>query len=76
MLSDHARLVVDVTEVGDDDDLFRLGMTSHSSVSVMLAIEDVFGVEFPEQMLRKSTFESIHSIQNAVASLQEESSKH
>jgi acyl carrier protein len=46
-------------------------MTSHASVSVMLALEDSFGVEFPEHMLRRSTFESIGSIHKAIAELLE-----
>jgi acyl carrier protein len=46
-------------------------MTSHASVSVMLALEDTFGVEFPEHMLRRSTFESISSIESAIAELLE-----
>jgi acyl carrier protein len=44
-------------------------MTSHASVSVMLALEDAFGVEFAEQMLRKSTFDSISSIRLALTEL-------
>jgi len=71
VLGEYARLVVDVADLSDDDDLFRLGMTSHASVSVMLALEDAFGVEFPEHMLRKSTFESISSIRQAVTELLE-----
>jgi len=67
----HARLLVDAADLSDTDDLFRLGMTSHASVSVMLALEDAFGVEFPEQMLRRSTFESIRSIEKAIAELLE-----
>ena len=59
VLGEHARLTVGIADLSDDDDLFRLGMTSHANVSVMLALEDVFGVEFPERMLRKGTFESI-----------------
>ncbi len=69
VLRENARLVVEVDDLSDDDDLFRLGMTSHASVSVMLALEDAFGVEFPEQMLRKQTFESIASIQQAITEL-------
>jgi acyl carrier protein len=65
----HARLAVDVADLSDDDDLFKLGMTSHASVSVMLALEDAFEVEFPERMLRKATFESIRSIQLAIVEL-------
>jgi acyl carrier protein len=63
-----------VADVSDDADLFRLGMTSHANVSVMLALEDAFGVEFPEHMLRKSTFESISSIRQALAELLETTS--
>ncbi|MGO9335209.1 MAG: acyl carrier protein [Acidimicrobiales bacterium] len=74
VLGEYARLVVDVADLSDDDDLFRLGMTSHASVSVMLALEDAFGVEFPEHMLRKSTFESISSIRQAVTELLETTS--
>jgi acyl carrier protein len=69
VLREHARLVIDVDDLSDDDDLFRLGMTSHASVSVMLALEDAFGVEFPEQMLRRRTFESIGSIRQAISEL-------
>jgi acyl carrier protein len=67
----HARLVVDVADLSEKDDLFRLGMTSHASVSVMLALEDTFEVEFPESMLRRSTFESIGSIAKAITELLE-----
>ncbi len=40
----------------------------------MLALEDAFGVEFPERMLRKSTFESISSIRQAITELLETAS--
>ena len=69
VLGEHARLTVNVADLSDTGNLFRLGMTSHASVSVMLALEDAFGVEFPEPMLKKSTFESIASIANAIAEL-------
>ena len=74
VLGEHARLTVNVADLSDTGNLFRLGMTSHTSVSVMLALEDAFGVEFPEPMLKKSTFESIASIANAIAELLETSS--
>ena len=44
-------------------------MTSHASVNVMLALEDEFDVEFPEAMLRKSTFESVAAIRVALGEL-------
>jgi acyl carrier protein len=41
-------------------------MTSHASVNVMLALEEAFDFEFPETMLKKSTFESIAAIRAGV----------
>ena len=69
VLGKHARLYVDVAVLRDDDDLFRAGMGSHANVSVMLAVEDAFGVEFPDRMLRRSTFASVASIRDAVREL-------
>lgn len=69
VLTEHARLPVDVAGLGDDDDLFAAGMTSHASVNVMLALEDDFDTEFPEAMLRKSTFSSVASLRAALVEL-------
>lgn len=70
VLRDHARLPVDVDQIGDDVDLFGAGMSSHASVNVMLALEDAFDVEFPDRMLRREVFESVAAIASAVGELQ------
>ena len=62
----HGRLSIDMATLGNDDDLFNKGMTSTASVSVMLALQSRFGFEFPDSMLRRSTFESVSAIQAAV----------
>ncbi|MGH9293024.1 MAG: acyl carrier protein [Acidimicrobiales bacterium] len=69
LVAQYARLPVDISKVGDDDDLFRLGMTSHATVSVMLALEDAFGLEFPERLLRRGTFESIGAMERTLREL-------
>ena len=69
VLKEHAKLPVDVAKLSDTDDLYRSGLTSHASVNLMLALEDKFDIEFPESMLRKSTFQSIGSIQEAITEL-------
>ena len=69
ILAEHGHLPVDVEKLRDEDDLYQAGMTSHASVNVMLALEDEFDTEFPEAMLRKSTFESVSAISAALASL-------
>jgi acyl carrier protein len=70
VLSDHARLSVDVDSIGEDADLFQAGMSSHASVSVMLALEDAFGIEFPDRMLTRSVFESVAGMAAAIGELQ------
>ena len=69
VIAEHARLAVDIGTLGDQDDLFGAGMSSHASVNVMLALEEAFDVEFPDSMLRKSTFQSVQSIDAAVCEL-------
>ena len=69
-LTEHARLPVGVSALADDADLYVAGMTSHASVNVMLALEDVFDVEFPDRMLKRSVFESIAAINAALNELQ------
>ncbi|WP_394827910.1 acyl carrier protein [Pendulispora albinea] len=69
ILKEHARLVTDVEQIGDDTDLYQAGMTSHASVNVMLALEAEFDIEFPDRMLKRSVFESIASMRTALEEL-------
>jgi acyl carrier protein len=58
-----------VATIGDEDDLYDQGLTSHASVNVMIALEDEFDIEFPDRLLQKATFASISAIADAVAQL-------
>jgi acyl carrier protein len=69
VLGTHGRLAVPVDDLRDDDNLFRAGLSSHANVAVMLALEDEFGIEFTDGMLRKETFESVSAIRGAVSQL-------
>lgn len=71
VLKAHGRLAADVDGLADESNLFLAGMTSLSSVNVMLGLEAAFDVEFPDRMLRRDVFESIAAIQGAVAQLTE-----
>jgi acyl carrier protein len=70
VLRDHGRLPVDIDAVGDSDDLFQAGMSSHASVNLMLALEDTFDVEFPDEMLTRRVFSSVSEISSALSQLQ------
>jgi acyl carrier protein len=52
-----------------DSDLYNAGMTSLASVSVMLAIEEMFNIEFPDHMLNKKVFGSIGALRVAILEL-------
>ncbi|MCJ0904077.1 acyl carrier protein [Rhodococcus sp. ARC_M6] len=69
VLVEHGRLAVDVSAIDVEADLYELGLTSHASVNVMLALEDSFDIEFPDELLRKSTFASVKSIEDALIGL-------
>jgi acyl carrier protein len=68
VLRDHGRLAVAVDRLADESNLYDSGLTSHASVSLMLALEERFDIEFPERMLRRGAFASIAAIR---ASLEE-----
>jgi len=70
ILKDHARLPVDAETIAGTTNLYEIGMTSHASVNVMLALEDHFDVEFPDRMLKRDVFESIDAIASAITELQ------
>lgn len=69
IVREHGRLAVDLDTLGDDASLYEAGMTSHASVNVMLALEDAFDVEFPDEMLKRSVFETVANIAGALRAL-------
>ena len=72
IIKEHGRLPVDVSTLSDDADLYSAGLTSHASVSLMLALESKFDLEFPERMLRRKSFESISAIGAAITEVLKE----
>jgi acyl carrier protein len=69
VLAKHARLGVDISTISDDGDLYNAGLTSLTTVNVMLALEDQFSVEFPEKMLGRKTFQSVRSLSESISEL-------
>jgi acyl carrier protein len=69
IVSSYGQLKVGLDSLDDDHDLFDLGMTSHATVNVMLALEDAFNIEFPEELLTKETFESVAAMYSVVSGL-------
>ena len=53
VLNTSARLAVDSTTLGDDDNLYQQGLTSHAVVNVLMGIEDRFDVRSEERRVGK-----------------------
>jgi acyl carrier protein len=69
VLEKHGRMSVSAKSLSDDANLYDNGLSSHASVNVMLSLEDVFGEEFPDSLLKKSTFQSVDDIREALLSM-------
>jgi acyl carrier protein len=72
LLAAHARLLVPVDQLEDTSDLYEAGLTSLSTVNLMLALEEHFDVEFTDRMLARKTFATIRSLADAIAELRGE----
>ena len=66
ILNQHARLSVDAGTLAETADLYAAGLSSFSTVQLMLALEEHFDVEFPDRLLNRRSFESIASISNVI----------
>lgn len=69
ILAQHGRLSSPVDRLLDTSDLYNAGLTSLATVGLMLALEEQFNIEFPDNMLSRKTFASIESIVDAVQKL-------
>lgn len=65
----HGRLPVEPDAITPEADLYAAGLTSLTTVHLMLALEEHFDVEFPDEMLGRQTFESVLSISEAIEEL-------
>jgi acyl carrier protein len=63
----QGRLASPADTLGEDDDA---GLDSLAVVNVMLAIEENFNVEFPDDLLNRRSFATIGTLRRIVASLQ------
>ena len=62
-------LQTDIDTLADDSDLYSAGLTSHATVTLMLALEEAFDVEFPVSLLRRRTFSSVEAIVEALTGI-------
>lgn len=69
VLSKHGRLSTPIDDLSDASDLHSAGLSSLATVSLMLALEERFDIEFPDALLSRKTFSSIDALAAAVDGL-------
>lgn len=69
ILGEVARLDVPLATLADNDDLYAAGLSSLATVHVMLALENAFDIEIPDQMLTRQLFRSVDSLAAAVETI-------
>lgn len=69
LIKKHAGLPVNADELADGADLYAAGLSSFASVQLMLALEEKFDIEFPDNLLNRKSFASIEAIERTVASI-------
>ena len=69
IVAEHGKLTADLSTLDDTTSLYSVGLTSHASVNLMLALEGEFDLEFPDSMLNRAVFGSIAAIRGALVEL-------
>ena len=69
ILQSFGGLAVPVDALDDEADLFAAGLSSLATVNVMLAIEQRFEIEIPDELLTRKTFQTIDSLGRTVCDL-------
>ncbi|CAA2136492.1 MULTISPECIES: acyl carrier protein [Methylobacterium] len=68
-LKSVAALTEVVDSLGEDDNLFDRGLDSFGSVQLMLALEERYNIEFPDNLLNRRSFSTIRIIVETVSKL-------
>lgn len=74
ILQKTACLDVPVESLADSDDLYAAGLSSLGTVRVMMAIEDHFAIELPNELITHDMFQSVDSLAGVLVQIVPEES--
>ncbi|KVK83909.1 acyl carrier protein [Burkholderia ubonensis] len=69
ILRQVAHLETAVDQIGEADDLYDAGLSSLDTIQLMLAIENQFNIEIPDEMLNRQLFRSIGALARTISTL-------
>ena len=69
ILYGHLKQIGEGDSLTMESNLYVLGLDSMAAVNLLLELEEVFGVVFPDTFLTESTFETPQALKSAIISL-------
>jgi acyl carrier protein len=69
-------LVPEGQDVPRETELSALGLDSMSALTLLLELEEKFGISFPDSLLNATTFRSASSLENVIQMLRKERDGH
>ena len=72
VLHDAVSLAKPVADLKDESNLFDIGLSSFDLVTLLVALEEEFRVDFPDALMQRETFSCISNISASVERLQRE----
>jgi acyl carrier protein len=69
-------LVPEGQDVPRETELSALGLDSMSALTLLLELEEKFGISFPDSLLNATTFRSARSLENVIQMLRKERDGH
>ena len=69
ILHSYLRQLGDGNTLTMESNLYELGLDSMAAVNLLLELEEIYGVIFPDALLTESTFETPLALKSAIVSL-------
>lgn len=69
ILKKHTSIGIQADTLDLETNLFGVGLSSFSAVQVMMVLEEFLGMEFPDELLTRHSFQTIEALIEAVNSL-------
>ncbi len=69
LLRKHLELMDDVLEIPMDGSLEELGLNSFGVILLLLELEEIFNIRFPDSLLAPETFRTASTLRDVIESL-------
>ena len=64
-------LAIATDSLGAHDDLFAAGLSSFDLINLILCLEELYGIEFPTELMTRDHFSSVARIEETIAAIKQ-----